>query len=82
MMNRCLLLRSDTNSRDEKEINQSDETVRPASAVKDVVAESAHVCCLELPISCGGGAGAGILDLPPTAFIPDASFSIELPQTS
>lgn len=67
MMDRCLLLLSDTNTRDEMEINQSlqlDKTVRPAWVVKDVVVESAHVCCLRLPISCGGGGRkAGILYL-------------------
>lgn len=67
MMNRCLLLLSDTNTRDEMEINQSlqlDKTVCPAWVVKDVVVESAHVCCLRLPISCGGGGRkAGILYL-------------------
>lgn len=46
-MNRRLLLRADTNTRDEKEINQSlqiDETVRTALAVKDVVVDPANVC--------------------------------------
>lgn len=82
-MNRCLLLRTDPNTRDEKKINQSlqiDETVRPASAVKDVVVEPAHVCC---PSAVKGGRKAGILHLPPIwNFPPPLSLHMPVDGTS